>query len=173
MQPHHAIQSVKYFTAKVSNTPRDPSQSHRQNTYLDALQQYRRNVSVPFGHFLSHEVWLPLAYPSGGRRTVSVIRTEEKGSDVNLAVHLLNDAWQGSCDCAVVVTNDSDIAEALRLVKLHGQVRIGLVTPGNRRTSQQLRKHADLLVRIRPKALQVSQLPNPIPDTRIHKPESW
>ena len=40
-----------------------------------------------------------------------MIRTEEKGSDVNLAVHLLNDGWMNACDCAVVFTNDSDIAE--------------------------------------------------------------
>lgn len=32
---------------------------------------------------------------------VEVVKTEEKGSDVNLAVHLLNDAWLDVYDCAV------------------------------------------------------------------------
>ena len=174
LKSHHDIQSVKYFTAKVPNTQNDPSKFQRQNTYLGALQKYRPSVALYLGHFLSHEVRLPLAHPTGNRRTVSVIKTEEKGSDVNLAMHLLHDAWQGSCDCAVVVTNDSDIAEALRLVKQHGAVRIGLVTPGEQRvTSRQLRKHADFSRHIRTKALQVPQLPNPIPGTRIRKPESW
>ena len=51
--------------------------------------------------------------------TVNVIKTEEKGSDVNLAVHLLNDAWLNKYECAVIVSNDSDMAEAMRLVKAH------------------------------------------------------
>ena len=173
LQSHHEIQSVKYFTAKISATPLDPLQPRRQETYLRALRAYRPDVEVHFGHFLSHEVRLPLARPSRGRRTASVIKTEEKGSDVNLAVHLLNDAWKGICDWAVVVTNDSDIAEALHLAKQHSAIRIGLITPGNRRTSLQLKKHADFVRRIRTGALKRSQLPSPIPNTGIRKPESW
>ena len=38
-----------------------------------------------------------------------MVKTEEKASDVNLAVHLLNDSWLNAYDCAIVVTNDSDI----------------------------------------------------------------
>ena len=76
-------------------------------------------VKVYFGHFLSHRVRAPLAQPVDNRRTAEVVRTEEKGSDVNLAVHLLNDGWLDAYDCAVVVSNDSDIAEAMRLVKYH------------------------------------------------------
>lgn len=44
-----------------------------------------------------------------------VWKNEEKGSDVNLAIHLLNDAWNNRFDVAVVVSNDSDLAEAMRL----------------------------------------------------------
>jgi len=47
---------------------------------------------------------------------VKIVKTEEKGSDVNLAVHLLNDAWLNLYDCAVVISNDSDLAESCRLV---------------------------------------------------------
>ena len=35
---------------------------------------------------------------------------EEKGSDVNLAAHLLNDGWRGLFKSAVVVSNDTDLA---------------------------------------------------------------
>lgn len=41
---------------------------------------------------------------------------EEKGSDVNLAAHLLNDAWKGVFDAAVVVSNDTDLVEPIRMV---------------------------------------------------------
>ena len=65
--------------------------------------------------------------------TVKVLKTEEKGSDVNLSVHVLNDAWKDKYDCAVIVTNDSDMSEALRLVKRQfpGKKLI-LIAPGNR-----------------------------------------
>jgi hypothetical protein len=56
----------------------------------------------------------------------------------------------------------------------HGKV-IGLVTPGApaRKTSLQLRQHADFVRIIRPAALQQSQLPDPIPGTTICKPVTW
>ena len=174
LQPRHRILAIKFFTARVSVTPNDPSKPQRQDTYLRALQLYRPGVEVYFGHFLSHNVRLPLATPTARQRTVEVIRTEEKASDVNLAVHLLNDCWLNAYDCAVVVTNDSDIAEAMRLVKQQHRKLIGLATPGNRHPSRQLTAHADFSLRIRNKAvLQQSQLPDPIPGTTIHKPATW
>ena len=119
------------------------------------------------------KVRAPLAQPAGGERTVEVIRTEEKGSDVNLAVHLLNDGWLDAYDCAVVVSNDSDIAEAMRLVRQHQGQRIGLVTPGTGRPSRQLMAHADFARHIRPNALRRSQLPDRIPGANIRKPARW
>ena len=72
---------------------------------------------------------MPLADPTDDRRTAEVFKTEEKGSDVNLAVHLLNDCWLDLYECAVVVSNDSDLAEAMRLVNGCRGKMIGLVTP--------------------------------------------
>ena len=141
--------------------------------YLRALRHHRAEVEVYFGHFLSHAVRVPLAKPIGNVRTAEVIRTEEKGSDVNLAVHLLNDGWLDAYECAVVVTNDSDIAEAMRLVTVHYGKRIGLLTPGSRRSSGQFRANANFTGRIRESVLRLSQFPNPIPGTNITKPWQW
>ena len=173
LQPHHDILTVKYFTERVSGTAADPSTPQRQDVYLRGLCRYRPEIEAYFGHFLNHRVRAPLAEPAGDRRTAEVIRTEEKGSDVNLAVHLLNDGWLDAYDCAVVVSNDSDIAEAMRLVRQHHGKRIGLVTPGPGRQSRQLMAHADFAMHIRPNALQRSQLPDPIPGTNIRKPARW
>ena len=173
LAPQHDILAIKYFTARVSPTPSDPSKPQRQQLYLRALQSYRSEISVRFGHFLTHEVTARLAQPIGSRRTARVLKTEEKGSDVNLAVHLLNDGWLDAYDCAVVVSNDSDLAEGMRLVKLHCGKRIGVVTPGRRRTSQVLKQVADFTRQVRPGALRDSQLPDPIPGTNLRKPASW
>ena len=97
----------------------------------------------------------------------------EAGMLGNLAVHLLNDGWLDAYDCAVVVSNDSDIAESMRLVKDQHGKRIGLITPGTRSPSRQLLAHADFARRIRSNALRRSQLPDPIPSTTIRKPRRW
>ena len=127
------------------------------------MQTYRPEVSVHFGHFLTHEVRARLAQPIGVRRFARVERTEEKGSDVNLAVHLLNDGWLDAYDCAVVVSNDSDLAEGMRLAKAHCGKRIGLVTPGKRRTSQVLKNVADFTRHIREHALRSFAAARPHP----------
>jgi hypothetical protein len=173
LQPRHEILRIKYFTARVNATPGDPSKPQRQDVYLRALQSYRPEVEVFFGHFLSHKVKAPLANPGSGSRFAEVIKTEEKGSDVNLAVHLLNDAWLDLYDWAIVVSNDSDIAEAMRLVKANCGKRIGLITPGSSHPSRQLLAHADFSRHIRSSALQSCQLPDPIPGTSIRKPSVW
>ena len=41
---------------------------------------------------------------------------EEKGSDVNLAAYILNDAWKGLFDVAVVITNDTDLVVPIEIV---------------------------------------------------------
>ena len=92
-----------------------------------------------------------------------------------LALHVLNDAWQDAYDCAVIVPNDSALAESLRLVKIQHRKTIGVVTPGapTRKTSRQLSQHADFVKPIRTWMLKASQLPDPIPGTTIHKPTNW
>ncbi len=94
---------------------------------------------------------------------------------MNLALHVLNDAWRNAYDCAVIVSNDSDLAESLRLVKAQNHKLIGLITPGapGRKTSRQLSQCANFIKPIRTWMLEQSQLPDTIPGTTIHKPAGW
>ena len=63
----------------------------------------------------------------GARFVVSVARREEKGSDVNIASHLLLDLLHRRIDAAVVISNDSDLA--LPIVEASNIVPIGVVNP--------------------------------------------
>jgi uncharacterized LabA/DUF88 family protein len=113
-----------------------------------------------------------------GKGYETVLRTEEKGSDVNLATHLLHDAHRGLVDCAVIVSNDSDLAEPIRLVHEDLGVKVGLVYPTSlpgRHPSRQLARHADFIKRIRQGVLRASLLPDPVlsPQGAIHKPRGW
>lgn len=169
----NSVKAIKYFTARVQPSPNDPDVNVRQDAYLHAIRSYCPRVQLFYGHFLRHRARMENVNPPPS--TVDVWKNEEKGSDVNLALHLLNDAWLGEYDCAVIVSNDSDLAEALRLVKNRHRKIIGLITPGApvRKTSRQLRQHADFLRPIRAWMLRNSQLPAVIPGTRIHKPVNW
>lgn len=181
LDPKHRIVAVNYYTAPVSGK-RDPGQPVRQQSYLRALRAVIPGLAVHQGHFLTHEISAPLARPLAGKpATVRILKTEEKGSDVNLAVHLLNDAWRDVYDCAVVVSNDSDLAESMRLVRLHhpGKV-IGLIFPrqsgpGARHAhpSRELTRHAHFVKHLGKSVLAACQMPNPIPGTTIHKPPTW
>ena len=79
LQPHHKIIKIRYFTARVSASPNNPSKPQRQEIYLRALQCHCKEVEVHFSHFLNHKVQAPLANLGKGPRLVEVIKTEEKG----------------------------------------------------------------------------------------------
>lgn len=173
LSANNQIVQIKYFTALVSGK-QNPNKPVKQQTYLRALKSYIPEIQIYYGHFLTHEVYAPLADSESNNKKVKIIKTEEKGSDVNLAVHLINDAWLKKFDCAVIVSNDSDLAEAMRLVRKHHPNKVlGLVMPGKRHPSKELMKHANFVKRIRHGILKDSQLPNPIPETNISKPVDW
>jgi uncharacterized LabA/DUF88 family protein len=173
LDDRNEINAIKYFTARVSGKW-DPKSPIRQQAYLRALQAYIPEISIIYGHFLTHKIMMPLANPTiGTKRYVKVIKTEEKASDVNIAVHLLNDAWLDRYDCAIIVSNDSDLAEAVKIVKNELKKTIGVIMPGNGTPSKELIQYANFVKKIRQKALSSSQLPDHIPNTTIRKPSVW
>ena len=167
------IVAIKYYTARVSPTHSNPNVSNRQDAYLRALKETCPIVTIHYGHFLRHKVSMENAQPPPS--ICRVWKNEEKGSDVNIAVHLVNDAWKGRFETAIIVSNDSDLTEALRIVKQEHQKTVGLVTPGapKRKTSRQLLHFADFVTPIRSTALRNHQLPDLIPGTSITKPTTW
>lgn len=173
LSAEHHITQIKYFTALVSGKY-DSSKPMKQQVYLRALETYIPEIKIYYGHFLTHEVFAPSAEPANRNNSVKIIKTEEKGSDVNIAVHLLNDAWLNEYDCGLIVSNDSDLAESMRLVRKHHPNKVlGLIMPGEGHPSKELMKYATFIKRVRKGVLKDSQLPNPIPGTNIKKPVDW
>lgn len=174
--PRNQVDMVRYFTAQVSARPHDPSQPQRQQTYFRALATIPQ-VSIHLGHFLTHEVTMPdaAAWNNGRYRPVRVIKTEEKGSDVNLATHLLMDAFDDSFDVAVIVSNDSDLKEPISQVRGRFGKRIGLLVPRTIHVSRALQPVADFVKRFGPTALANAQFPASLTDTigTFHKPQGW
>ena len=171
---HNHLVQIKYFTARLSARPHDPDQPNRQQLYLRALGTLPM-VDVHFGHYLTHEVMMPLAAPTpGGPRYVRVIRTEEKGSDVNLATHLIADGYEDAFDAAALITNDSDLLEPVRLVRGRLKKTVGILNP-QRHPSFVLARAASFFKQIRPAALKASQFPTELRDAvgPFRKPDRW
>ena len=103
-----------------------------------------------------------------------VDKTEEKGSDVNIAAHLLNDAFNKRFDVAVLVSNDSDLMEPVRMVSQELGLSVGILNP-HQHHSCALKPNAAFMKRIRQSDVAVCQFPATLTDKRgqFHKPPTW
>jgi hypothetical protein len=100
------------------------------------------------------------------------VKTEEKGSDVSLATYLLRDAYRDEFDVGVVVSNDTDLVEPIRLVTSEIRKPVGLICPAQR-AARSLTAVASFCRHISRTSLGAAQFPDVIPGTTIFKPESW
>lgn len=177
------VVSVKYYTARVSSRLK-PNAPALQQLYLDALSTVPE-VSVHMGMFLTSEKFAAIVHPPEFRPAlelfepwpdvVRILKTEEKGSDVNLASHLLFDAFRDRYDVAVVVSNDSDLVEPIRLVAQEIGKPVGLLSPV-KNPNPELEAVASFTRRIRPRHLEMAQFPESLqmPDGRwIRRPSHW
>lgn len=62
-----------------------------------------------------------------GHVGVDIQRIEEKGSDVNVASRLLRDMYENTIDAALVLTNDSDLSEPIRIAR--ERIPVGVLNP--------------------------------------------
>ena len=177
--PHHHINRIRYFTAIVDQRPGDdPLQQHRQLLYIRALETIP-NLSIHFGQFKTRNVWRRRAHPDPDLDDPVLVRnTEEKGTDVNLASYLLVDGYEGDYEQAVVVSNDSDLALPIEIVRDRLRRPIGVVNPNTSRARLmpvELRQAATFLRQIRPNALRDSQFLDSLVDETgtFYKPALW
>lgn len=172
--PNDEISEIRYYTAKVSARLGDPDQPVRQQIYLRALETIP-NLTITYGHFLTHPVRMRLETPPPtGSPFVTVLKTEEKGSDVNLATHLLHDGHLGKYEVAVVITNDSDLQEPIRIVTQELGLKVGLLNP-HLHPSRTLLQYSLFFKNIRQKVLKKSQFPTTLIDSNgsFSKPPTW
>lgn len=168
--PEHTLEQIKYFTAYVSGKD-DPDKPNRQQAYLRALKTV--GCEIYPGKFLSHPA--PMRLAADPTTTVSVIKTEEKGSDVNLASHLLIDGFEHRYDVALVVTNDSDLSTPVQYVRDQLKLTVIIINPDETKTSQMLALAASELRQLRTGVLTAAQFPDPLHHAKgiICKPSTW
>lgn len=171
--PQHNLNRIRYFTARVQN----PGPAHNQRSYLRALETLP-NLNVHYGYFATHDVQMPLTNPpSTGPSLVFVRKNEEKQSDVNLATYLLLDSFRNECTEAVVITNDSDLATPIQVVRDELKVPVGVINPQHRKFRSALLSQAASwkFQDINRRHFRESQFPPTLTDASgtFSKPSNW
>ena len=112
--------------------------------------------------------------PGQPQQYAKVIKTEEKGSDVNLATHLLHDAHMDRFDVAVVISNDSDLLAPIKIVRQELHKQVGILNP-HPNPSRALLPHTDFIKQIRAGVLNSAQFPATLTDAHgmFTKPAAW
>lgn len=125
------VDRVAFCTAPLVALPGDPGVVTRQQAYLRALSgnpridvfmgkfnkttPRMRKIPAPGCECCSSVGVNPRCACCSGN-TIQVQKFEEKGSDVQLAVQLVKDAYLDLFDLAVVISNDSDLQPAVDIV---------------------------------------------------------
>jgi len=148
-----SVKRIVYCTARISGAD-NPSGAADQDIYLKALIAANSVDLIEYGSYVSRVKQAPMATADAKGRPiltrsaqpvlvknaadqpvrdavfmVSHARREEKGSDVNVAAHLLLDVLQSDIDAAIVISNDSDLR--LPLIEARKRVSVGTVNPSS------------------------------------------
>ena len=148
-----SITRIVYCTARIDGAM-NPDGQQEQDIYLKALSASGSVDHIEFGKYVTGIRTRPLAVKGVKRGAAPVIVTsdwpimiqstlgspvkdalfmvstlhqEEKGTDVNVASHLLLDVMAGAVDAAVVISNDSDLKLPVHLSR--ERVPVGHVNP--------------------------------------------
>lgn len=166
----YTVGRIRYFTAQIKG-PGNKKRRERQEVYLRALRTIP-NLEIHYGNFLANKKKMPLYADLPKINPVEVLKVEEKGSDVNLATYLLLDAFRNDYDSAIVISNDSDLAEPIRVVREELGKKVGIGNP-DRVNPRVLR--GDFARTISESYLARCQFPVTLTDKNgtVSKPASW
>ena len=105
----------------------------------------------------------------------TVLKIEEKGSDVSLASHMILDAARDPSDIHVLVSSDSDFVPPMSILQEEFGVATGLFSPHDKPSTSLLQTNPLIVKTIRRANLLAAQLPRELVDGvgTITRPASW
>lgn len=161
------LDEVFYFTAYAEHVA--PSVLQAQKAFIKALEITA--VQPILGFFKKKD----RKCPSCSHKWSS---HEEKETDVNIASYLIDLAYQDRFDRALIISNDSDLSPAIRLVrKRFPTKRITTIAPPNYYHSNELIQASSDKARVRLEHLEQSLLPDLVKDSlgslSILRPEEY
>lgn len=173
LRPDEEIQSIRYFTALV-----DGDALRRQMIFLRALETLPK-VEVIRGRFKQKRFKCGVieCRHSGPRFYMG---QEEKRTDVAIGIQLLDDAYRNLADRFILVSGDSDLVPAVRMLKLRfPEKQVIVYVPSRdevRGAATELRGEADKHRTLPMALVKRSQFPQHVLDGHggvIEKPVEW
>ncbi len=147
------LEAVYYFSAYAHWLP-DPKRRHE----AFVLAQEAHGVTPVMGKFKCKDRWCPLC-----RRTSQ--GHEEKETDVNIALYLLDGAYRDTYDHALLISRDSDLVPALRMLLTRFPAKgVTVVAPPLAGHSTEMISCATAKTKIRAKHLEQCLLPREVSD---------
>lgn len=148
------LTNIFYFSSHAFHI--HENEQHLQKSYLRALEL--RGIKVVLGHFKEKDRRCPqCSHHWRGH--------EEKETDVNIALTLLDLAYQDFFDRAIVITNDSDLAPAIQKTRERfPHKKITTVVPPHYYHSNELIKVSTDKSKIRLEFLEKCLLPEVVTD---------
>lgn len=178
--------AIKYFTAMILEKAAKAADSVScQARYHSALRKvHPERIQIVEGYYSLLEAKAKIVDAENPDKwprecqEILIWKLEEKKSDVSLALQAYHDAMTGEVDQVVIVTNDTDISPALKMIRDHTKVVVGLVVPTRKDVRIPNTELADVSHWVRSHItdveLEKSQFPRVIPGRKATvKPESW
>jgi uncharacterized LabA/DUF88 family protein len=172
LRPHDDIRLIRYFSALIDGPTRV-----NQEVYLRALSTPL--IEVVLGKFKHKNVKCGItSCTTTGSKWFAM--PEEKRTDVNIAVFMVDDAYRDLCDQFVIFSGDSDLVPAVNLVRQRfPHKKIIVYVPSQnplRGAAVELRTSAHVHRTLPILLLSKSQFPDQIPDGAggtLNRPASW
>jgi uncharacterized LabA/DUF88 family protein len=151
LRPQDTIADAFYFSAYAHHRSHRSVKTHQQlvsawkntgiKTIMGNFKEKDRFCTNCYRYFKAHE---------------------EKETDVNIAIYLINEAYKNTYDTAILVTNDTDLVPAIKMLKTEfPRKKVGVLFPIERWSSE-LEQECDFVRYTRKGYLSKSQFPDPI-----------
>ena len=172
------VVAVKFFTAMVDPLKHVSTRRDRQKRYMRALGTLPK-VKIILGKYQERTVTCR-AHDCMRRLEYQV--PEEKKTDVNMAVNVLEDAFRGLTDSMVIVSGDSDLEPAVEWVRRnYPQIKITVYIPVLEDEREERRNHNYHRMGVTCKPLPLADIPRHfLPATvrvneneTITRPDEW
>lgn len=163
-----SIVSIKYLTALPEHLRQsNPGRILRHRAYISCLET--TGVEVLKGRFKGKSVYCPSCRGY-------IQKHEEKETDVNIAISILESFITDECDIAAVVTGDTDLTPVIHMTKkLFPQKELLFIFPYDRE-NKEIKNLLPKSFSIKKKSYRNYQLPNPMiikGGKAIYKPIEW
>ena len=165
LTPDQTLVRTKYFTSKIGHPA---GKRKRQQDYLSALETLP-GLDIYYGRY---QTFVEACRRCGHK----YLDSNEKRTDVNIATHMLVDAFQDSFDTAILVSADSDLTGPIVEINRLFPAKLTKVAFPAGRSSLELKSVARVSFQIYEGKLRKSLLPDRVVLSSgyvVERPASW